>query len=957
MIEPPIRQRTSEPVAAPTPPGQSVEPVLSPFLLTDIQGSTRLWEDHPAEMGEALAVHDRLLRAAIAATGGAVVKTMGDGMLAVFDGTVAAVTAAIDAQRVLRDTPWGTTGPLRVRMAIHAGMAESREGDFFGQALNRDARILAIGHGGQILLSAVAAALARDRLPATVELRDLGSHRLRDLDRPEQVFQVAVDDLPATFPALRSLTSRGSNLPLPLTSFVGRERELADVERLIERGRLVTLIGTGGTGKTRLMIEVAGRVAPRFEDGVWLAELAALGDAGEIGPEIGRALGIAALPGRDALDLVVEFLMSKELLLVLDNAEHLIDGVARVAERVLAAAPGVRILATSREALAVAGEAVVQVPSLTCPARTAGPLPHEDPWLADAGATEAVRLFADRASAVLPSFSITDANVRAVAEICTRLDGIPLAIELAAGRVSAMSPEEIASGLGDRFRLLTGGRRTAVPRQQTLHALIDWSWDLLGDADRRLLRRLSIFVGGWTAAAAANVAGDPDADAGSMDAFDGLTRLVDRSLVIVDRGATTRYRMLETIRQYAREQLIASGEAADIAGRHLRFFGAMADTAATEVRGPAMVDWLDRLDSEIENLGAALEWGLETDPDSAVGMSVALLDYWIARVPSPENTARIVAAVRAARRILAGPPEPTRDQQILAVRLLGMAARKWALSGGADVGIGWAEQAIVLAQELGDPRALIDAMLGHTTARIFTGARGDIRGWLEEVIRESTEIGDWFSVAFATSGVAVSLSSVDPVEVEQLLALGSDAAHRSGNPHVIAMTSMGQGNMLARSGRFDEARSRLQEAIDRFAELGDERLADACRSEVAHVLRRAGELDEALELYRVTIQRWVRTGNRGAVAHQLESIAFALIVQGSTERAARLLGAAANLREESRSPMIQAEQIEHDEWIQRLRAELDPAAFESAMAAGRSMTMTEAVGLATTPPDVASPPA
>jgi predicted ATPase/class 3 adenylate cyclase len=939
MLEPSV---PPAPSAAPRPN----EPLLSTFLLTDIQGSTRLWEDHPAEMGEALALHDGILRAAIAAAGGDVVKTMGDGMLAVFDGTIAAVSAAIDAQRALRDTSWGITGPLRVRMAIHAGTAESREGDFFGQALNRDARILAIGHGGQILLSAVAAALTRDRLPAGAELRDLGSHRLRDLDRPEQVFQIAIDDLPRDFPALRSLTSRRSNLPLPLTSFVGRERELAEVERLIERGRLVTLIGTGGTGKTRLMIEVAGRVAPRFEDGVWLAELAALGDSGEIGPEIGRALGVAALPGRDALDHVVEFLMSKDLLLVLDNAEHLIDGVARVAERVLAAAPGVRILATSREALAVAGEAVVQVPSLTCPPRTAGSLRHEDASLADAGATEAVRLFEDRASAVLPSFTVTDANVQAVAEICTRLDGIPLAIELAAGRVSAMSPEEIASGLGDRFRLLTGGRRTAVPRQQTLTALIDWSWDLLGDADRRLLRRLSIFVGGWTSAAAANIAGDADASVGAMDTIDALTRLVDRSLVIVDRGPTTRYRMLETIRQYARQQLIASGEAADIGGRHLRFFGAMADTAATEVRGPAMVDWLDRLDSEIENLGAALEWALETDPDAAVRMSIALLDYWIARVPSPENSARIVAAIEAGRQILAGPPEPTRDQKILTARLLGMAARKWSLSGGADIGLGWAEEAIALAQELGDPRALTDAMLGHTTARIFTGARGDIRGWLEEVIRQGTAIGDWFSVAFATSGVAVSLGSVDAVQVEELLALGSDAAHRSGNPHVIALTAMGQGNILARSGRFDEARSRLQEAIDRFAELGDERLADACRSEVAHVLRRAGELDEALALYRVTIQRWASTGNRGAVAHQLENIAFALIVQGSSERAARLLGAAESLRDASRSPMLQAEQIEHDAWLAQLRGAADPAAVEAALVAGRRLTPAEAVAIA-----------
>jgi predicted ATPase/class 3 adenylate cyclase len=941
------------PLAALTTRDSSAGTSLSTFLLTDIARSTRLWEEYPAAMGAALAVHDEVLRSAITSHAGVVVKTTGDGMLAVFGSTISAVEAALGAQRALRDTPWGTTGPLRVRMAIHAGTAESREGDFFGQALNRDARILAIGHGGQVLLSAVAAALARELLPAEIDLIDLGSHRLRDLDRPEQVFQVGVADLPREFPALRSLSTRRSNLPVPLTSFVGRERELADVEHLLERARLVTLIGTGGTGKTRLMIEVAGRVTPRFEDGVWLAELASLGEPGEIGPEIARALGVSELPGRPTLDVIVEFLAAKELLLVLDNAEHLIDGVARVTERLLAAAPGLRILTTSREALAVPGEAVVQVPSLSCPAGidgqgAAGFVPETE--LDVASATEAVTLFTERACAVLPSFALTRTNVSAVADICRRLDGIPLAIELAAGRVAAMSPEEISVGLGDRFRLLTGGRRTAVPRQQTLHALIDWSWDLLTDDDRRLLRRLSIFVGGWTVAAAARVAGDPDGDE-VMDTLDGLTRLVDRSLLIVERGATTtRYRMLETIRQYAREQLIKSGEAPEVAGCHLAFFATMAEAAAQELRGPSMVDWLDRLDTDIENLGAALEWGLEAEPETAIRMAVGLLDYWIARVPSPDNEARIVAAIAAARAILAGPPEPTNDQRILAVRLLGKAARKWSLSGRADVAIGWAEQAVPLAQELGDAQTLIDAMLGHTTARIFTGARGDVHGWLAEVIHQATAIGDWFSIAFATSGVAVSLGSGDPAMVEEILATGADAAHRSGNPHVIALTAMGQGNLLARSGRLAEARVRLQEGIDRFAELGDERLADACRSEVAHVLRRAGDLDDALAMYRVTIHSWVRSGNRGAVAHQLESIAFALIAGGSVKTAARLLGAAAMLRESAHSPMIQSEQVEFDDWMARLRASGDHGLIDAALAAGGRLSMAEAVAAATSPP-------
>ncbi len=941
MIEPSVQAVTESRV-----PGAAT---LSTFLLTDIEGSTRLWEEHGEAMGAALAVHDHLLRSAIEANGGAVVKTMGDGMLAVFENPVAAVAAALDVQRALRDTAWGPTGPLRVRMAAHAGAAESREGDFFGQALNRDARILAIGHGGQVLLSAVAAILTRDRLPVGVDLLDLGSHRLRDLDRPEQVFQVAVADLPRDFPPLRSLSTRRSNLPVPMTSFVGRDKELAEVDRLISRGRLVTLIGTGGTGKTRLMTEVARRVAQRFSDGVWLAELAPLGDAGEIGSEIARALGVSELPDRPTLDVVSDFLASKELLLVLDNAEHLIDGVARIAERLLAAAPGLRILTTSREALAVPGEAVVQVPSLSCPAayghaRAGGGAGVVN--LEEATATEAVRLFSERAIAVLPSFELTGSNVAAVSEICRRLDGIPLAIELAAGRVSAMSPEEIAIGLGDRFRLLTGGRRTAVPRQQTLHALIDWSWDLLTEDDRRLLRRLSIFSGGWTANAAARVTGDAPADEGIMEAIDGLTRLVDRSLVIVDRGATTRFRMLETIRQYAREQLIKSGEAPAVADRHLAFFAAMADAAAPALRGPSMVDWLDRLDAEIENLGTALEWSLESEPETAVRMCLAMLEYWRARVPSPDNQERVVAAVAAARRILAGPPEATPAQQALVARLLGQAAMRWAFSDRAGVAIGWAEEAVTVALALDDPEARIAALIGQATASIFSGSGDFMSERLDAVLRIATERDDQYTLGFVAGGVAGNLSSLDPVAAEPLMALGVAAAHRSGNPQVIAMASMGQGRLLANTGRLDEARIRMNEAIDRLSEIGDERLVESCRSELAHAIRRSGGLEEAMAMYRVTIHGWVRSGNRGAVANQLENVAFVSIARGDHDRAARLLGTAEVIREAARSPMIMIEQIEYDGWVRRLRESPDLLAIDRAWVAGGRMSMTDAVTLA-----------
>ncbi len=951
---------TDASVPVSTAPAGPVETRLSTFLLTDIEGSTRLWETHGEVMGAALAVHDDLLRAAIESHGGTVVKTTGDGMLAVFDDTVGAVDAALAAQRTLRDTLWGATGPLRVRMAIHSGTAESRDGDYFGPALNRDARILAIGHGGQILLSAVTAVLSRERLPRSVDLLDLGSHRLRDLDRPEQVFQIVAPNLPAVFPPLRSLSTRRSNLPVQLTSFVGRDRERVEIEALLNRARLVTLIGTGGTGKTRLMLEAASAIAPRFPDGVWLAELAPLGDAGQIATEVARALGVQVDPEQPVFETITEYLAAKDLLLLLDNAEHLIDGVADTAERLLSAAPGLRILATSREALALPGEAVVQVSSLSCPG---GPGPTDASssrptiGLDEAAGTEAVRLFTERASSVLPSFELTESNVGAVAEICRRLDGIPLALELAAARVSAMSTDDIARGLGDRFRLLAGGRRTAVPRQQTLHALIDWSWDLLTEDDRRMLRRLSIFVGGWTAEAAARVVADPDDAAGVVQAgrqwvpdvsetLDGLARLVDRSLVILDRGSTARYRMLETIRQYAREQLIASGELPSIADRHLGHCAELAAEAASLLHGPLMAESLDRFNLEAENLGAALEWALESSPDVALRMSISMLDYWRFRVASPADEARVIAAIAVARTMVGGSREALPAERALAAHLLGLAAYIWAVSGRADVGIVWGREAVELARDVDDRSALLHALVGHTLAGIFSGARGDPRALFEESLQLASELEDWWILAIGAANLATGLASYDPALAESLLMQAADAATKTGNPHAIAVVAMTQGTLLGRGGRLDDARARFDEAIARLAELGDRRFTLVARSDFAHTLRRGGLLTEALEAYRQTIHGWIQIGNRGAVANQLENIAFVAIDQGEMVRAAQVLGAAEALREVSSSPMALDEVDQFDGFVGRLRTASSGGDVDAAWAEGRAMSMAEAVALA-----------
>ena len=926
----------------------SAESALTTFLFTDIEGSTRLWEEHAAAMGAALAIHDRLLREAVQAAGGSVVKTTGDGMLAVFDDPAAAIGAALAAQRALRDAAWGATGPLKVRMALHAGAAESRDGDYFGPALNRVARILAIGHGGQILCSAVAAVLGRDGLAADVDLVDLGSHRLRDLDRPEQVFQVAVGDLRRSFPPLRSLSTRRSNLPVQLTSFVGRERELTEVDGLIERHRLVTLIGTGGTGKTRLMLEVADRAAGRFADGAWLAELAPLSDASQIPSEIGRALGVPDEPGMPPLATIVAFLAGKELLLLLDNAEHLVDGVASVAESLLAAGPGLRILATSREALAVPGESVYQVQSLTCPAPVRHVAGSEEATPVDFGAiagTEAVRLFVERATSVSPAFQLGEANVTAVAEICRRLDGIPLALELAAARVSALSPDDIAKRLGDRFRLLAGGRRTAVPRQQTLHALIDWSWDLLTEADRTLLRRLSVFAGGWTIDLAAQVVGD-DGPADPVELADGLARLVDRSLVVVDRGATTRYRMLETIRQYAREQLIASGEATAVADRHFLAFKALAQAAEPELRGPAMGDWLDRLDAEIDNLGAALEWGLEAEPWEAVAMASAMLAYWTSRVAGEDSEARLMTAIEVARQRTVGRSDVTPDEQALAARLLGEAARIWAMNGRPDLGLGWADDAMRLAEASGSPAAKLAAMGGLGVSYAFSG-RGD---QLREVFGGASDLaeatGAFWILAMSSGFSGATIILQEPEAAEQLMRRGEEGARRSGNPYALGAIAMARGRAFGAQARPDEAAASLQRAIERFTEIGDLRLALAARSDMAHALRRGGRFDQAQAIYRETIDGWVHFGNRGAIANQLENVAFVAVEQGALDRAARLLGAAEAIRETAASSMAFDEIPEYQSYVKRLRGAIPAAELEPAWQAGRAMSVPEAVRLA-----------
>ncbi len=603
------------------------------FLSTDIEGSTKLWQEHPSAMAGALSRHHALLHESIAAHGGYVFQIIGDAFCASFSTANDGLEATLSAQRLLATENWGEVGAIRVRMALHTGRGEVKVGDYTsgeyssGLTLSRTARMLSAGHGGQILLSLPRAELVRDQLAPGVSLRYMGECRLKDLERAEQIFQAVAPELQADFPPLKTLESFPNNLPLQLTSFIGREKEIAEVQRLLGVARLLTLTGPGGTGKTRLSLQAAANVLDHYYDGVWLVELAPITNPALIPQTVASVLGVREEQGMPLIQMISASLRTKSLLLILDNCEHLVEDVAKLVDTLLHACPHLHVLASSREILGIAGETSFRVPSLTVPALLAAGAGGLD--LQSLSQYEAVRLFIERAQTVKPEFQMTNANAPAMVQVCQRLDGIPLAIELAAVRIKAMSLEQIAGRIDDRFRLLTGGSRTALPRHQTLLALIDWSYHLLSPVERILLSRLAVFVGGWTLEAAENVCSDPQS-LPAEDVLDVLTYLVDKSLVITEEaGSRVRYRMLETIRQFARDRLLDMGEAERLQGRHLGYFLEFAQRMNAKLHGPQELTVLMQLEWELDNFRLALGWSQgEGRVETGLRLTGALWQFW-----------------------------------------------------------------------------------------------------------------------------------------------------------------------------------------------------------------------------------------------------------------------------------------------------------------------------------------
>jgi predicted ATPase/class 3 adenylate cyclase len=913
------------------------QPGTYSFLFTDIEGSTRLWEQHPEAMQDALAKHDAILRAAIAANAGEVVKATGDGCHAAFDSALNGVRAALDAQLALEAAAWDVPKPgIRVRMGLHSGQAEQRAGDYFGPALNRAARIMSVGHGRQILLSAATVELVRDQLPAEVTLLDLGMHRLKDLIRPEHVFQLAYPALTSAFPPLRSLEAYPNNLPLQLTPFIGRAREINEAREMLRTARLLTLTGTGGTGKTRLALQLGADLLHTFADGVWLVELAPVSNSHLVVQAISDVFRLVEISGVSLEDQVIDYLHSKALLLVLDNCEHVVETTARLAGLFLQSSPGLKIIASSREALGIIGETVYHVPSLS--------VPDVGQVTVDALAgCEAVQLFIQIASMTRSHFALTERDAPAIAQICQRLDGIPLALELAAARIQVFSAEQIAARLDDRFRLLTAGNRTALPRQQTLRAMIDWSYDLLSGPEQMLLRRLSVFTGGWMFEAAEGVCPE-------MDILNLLTQLVNKSLVIVDeQTGQARYRLLETIRQYARDKLSELREETDARNRHLNYFVRLAQEAEPHLRTAEILVWQDRLEGEADNLRAAMEWGLDHDPEQALNMAGSLALFEGSRVFAGEGRLWVGEAIARTSAL----PEVFGEAAQIRERTK---AKGWLTAGMLAFNFGEIpaahaafSESITLTRTAGDPFTLaINLGMRALTSQYMNEvvpARADAEESITMFLGSNTRWG-------AAMGTMVLAWAEDrPGDGPGRHALFNEARQlmeRANHPmlHYFFMA----GAMQTRSiGDFTSARSLLEESLQLTEHWRNKHTQLAVESELAHIARQSGDLAFAEQAYRKTIVRWKETGHRAAISNQLECLAFIARAQIQPGRAIRLLGAAEALRESIASPMTGVERVEYEREVAALREQVSPAAFSTDWIGGRSLTMDQAVTLALEP--------
>jgi predicted ATPase/class 3 adenylate cyclase len=900
------------------------------FLFTDVQNSTMLLERAPQAMDRALRRHHDLLREAVERHDGHVFETVGDAVYAVFAKSSDAVAAAVDGQIAMESEMWGESGRLRVRMGVHAGEVELREnGHYFGAPLFRCARLMSIGHGGQVLLSGVSAAHVREALPPGSSLKDLGRHRLKDLSQDEHVFQLVHSRLQSDFPPLKSLESQPNNLPLQVTSFIGREKELARVKELLTMSRLLTLTGAGGSGKTRLAIQAAADLFEKYPDGMWFVDLAPLALPELVPQTVASAIGIREDAGQPILKTLLNALAEKKTLVVLDNCEHIIHACARMAETLVRACPAVSVLATSREALLISGETTWQVPPLTAadPERM---LPVEQ-----LTQCEAVRLFVDRAESARPEFVVNKQNAPTIAQICYRLDGIPLAIELAAARIKVLSLEQIASRLDDRFRLLTGGSRTALPRQQTLLALVNWSYDLLSEDERVLFRRLSVFVGGWTLDAAEQVCAGNPIDAG--DVLDLLTGLIDKSLVLAELQPdnSLRYRMLETLRQYGRERLADAGESGSTTASHRAYFVRLAEALEPSFGSRTQLEGLTRMRQEHDNFRAILSNPAPTvDEEELLRLAAPLsLFCFYANFWSEERTWLDAVVSRHQ-----GPPT------LNFIRCLAMQGYLTAHLGDADAGDAILQRARDQAVELGSDLALSWVLVWMTILTLLRGEFSVLASTASELRNACARAGFEWGLALGelATGVAAAVAGRG-WQARHLLEAALSRSRKVGDRMWIAFCLTFLAETAASSGDFQVAAQYLAEALPEHRELGSRGSLSVGLRVWGYVALLKGDVREAAGYYSEGLSLAVAVGKGTDIAGHLAGLANVAAALDRPVDSVRLFGAAEEVRESCHAVATPPEKSVADKALTALRRKLGEHDFRSAFKHGRDMSVDEAV--------------
>ena len=870
--------------------------------------------------------HHGLIRESLADHGGREEGTRGDGFFAVFASCTAAVAAAVQMQRSFDVREWPNGVRVRVRMGVHAGEAEVADTGLVGMDVHRAARVASVAHGGQIVVSDAAAALMRHGLPADVSLRDLGPHWLKDIGQPEHLYQVVAPGLALDFPPLRSLDnpSLQHNLPILTTTFIGRRREVDEVRLHVKSSRLVTLTGAGGCGKTSLAIRAASELLDGSGDGVWLVELAPVNDPSEVSQAIADALGVTVAPRRSVLEGLTDTLAGQRALLVLDNCEHLITMSARVVDVILHQCPQVHVLATSREPLGLAGETVYRVPSLS--------LPDDEEATSDIESSDAVVLLVERARSQGVDLARDGATLSLAALICRRLDGMPLAIELAAARLRSLSPSDLLDRIDQRFRLLTGGSRSSLPRQQTLRATVDWSYSLLVPAEQAVLGRLSTFVSGFNLTSAEAVVAGGTVD--PLDVADIVGSLVDKSLVVAESsGASLRYRLLETIRQFAAERLVDAGvqEAAEAVDAHGRYFLALAEEASDHSSGPDQGEWFARLDVDYANLRRALDNALSNPVTTwdVLRFAVALRRFVLTRSRQPEVLASLLSALE--RVDASGDPA-------LYSRALSTATI-WAMFvDGANAAV-ISRDALVHAREIGTPLVLFDALSSSAFLHLFTGDSANARPNVDECVELARAMSDDVRLGEALSALYWCESDLEVGEEGPILAEAIACVNRT-QDHFMKAAIFNNAAVFALGRRsVAEARRYFEIAIPEFVLVGT--VTGHLKGVLAMIELADGNVALALGLFYDEVRAARRRGDRFSLAYVSVGLAVAEANRGRWLQASEVLGVGDQMIESIDQRWVGYAGTYRDDVISSIRAHVVDAEYDEAYARGRQATFDE----------------